>query len=222
MAKTTSLKAEDRKRTGTGVLKQMRREGFIPSVVYGGGYENRNVKVNAKEFTRLVTHSASANFLVNLDLDGGNRQLAFVQDLQHDPLSGAVLHADFLAVGENTEITAQIPIDLLGEPAGVKHGGVLDLALHAVEITCLPKDLPETVEVDVEHLEIGDAIHIGELKWPDGVAATLEDEVVVASVIVPRLETEGEAEGELEEGLEEPEVQGEVSEGEDEGEEKED
>ena len=98
MAKTQSLKAEDRKRTGTGMLKRMRREGFIPSIVYGGGSENRNVKVRSKEFRDMLARSASANIIVDLELEGGKNQLAFVKDLQHDPLSGSILHADFLAV----------------------------------------------------------------------------------------------------------------------------
>ena len=92
MAKTHSLKAEDRKRTGSGVLKCMRREGFIPSVVYGGGSENRNVKVSAKGIREMLADSASTNVLVDLELDGGSSQLAFLKDLQHDPLSGCLLY----------------------------------------------------------------------------------------------------------------------------------
>ena len=182
MAKTYSLKAEDRKRTGTGVLKRMRREGFIPSVVYGGGSENRNVKVDSKEFRDMIVQSASANILIDLELEGGARQLAFVKDLQHDPLSGTILHADFLAVNEDTEITAQLPVVFTGEAKGVKLGGQLEQMLYNIEIKCLPKDLPETILGEVSDLAVGDVLNVGGLQWPEGVSPTLAEDVVVALV----------------------------------------
>lgn len=196
MSKTHTLKAEDRKRTGTGNLKLMRREGYIPSVVYGGGSENRNVKVSSKAFRELISHSASTNVLVTLELDGGGSQMAFVKDLQHDPLSGNVLHADFLAVGEDTEITAQLPVTLIGEAEGVKLGGQLEQMLYNVEIKCLPKDLPETITANIDHLDVGIALHIGDVSWPEGVTPTLNDEVVVALVAKTRVAQSEEATGE--------------------------
>jgi large subunit ribosomal protein L25 len=177
------------------MLKLMRREGFIPSVVYGGGSENRNVKVGSKAFREVISQSASANILVTLELDGGGSQLAFVKDLQHDPISGNVLHADFLAVGDDTEITAQIPVTLTGEALGVKAGGQLEQLLYNIEIKCLPKDLPESLTADVTDLDVGSALHIGEVQWPEGAVPTLNDDVVVALVAkarVEQIEEEGE------------------------------
>lgn len=204
MAKTHTLKAEDRKRTGTGMLKRMRREGFIPSVVYGGGSDNRNVKISAKDFRDMIATSASANVLVDLELDGGGQQLAFVKDLQHDPLSGNILHADFLAINEATEITAQIPVVLNGEALGVKLGGQLEQLLYTIEIKCLPKDLPETIEGDVSDLDVGDALHVGGMQWAEGVSPTLGEDVVVALAAKARLAPieEADDEDELGEGAE--------------------
>ena len=187
MAKTQSLKAEDRKRTGTGLLKRMRREGFVPSVVYGGGSENRNVKVKAKEFRDMLAHSAAANILVDLELEGGTSQLAFVKDLQHDPLSGSILHAAFLAVGDDTEITAPLPVVFTGEAKGVKLGGQLEQMLYSIEIKCLPKDLPETILGDVSDLDVGEVLNVGGLQWPEGVSPTLTADVVVALVAKTRV-----------------------------------
>ena len=104
MAKTHSLRAEDRKRTGSGVLKRMRREGFIPSVVYGGGSENRNVKVSAKGVREMLADTASTNVLVDLELDGGSSQLAFLKDLQHEIVAQGHVVED--VAGNTREIPA--------------------------------------------------------------------------------------------------------------------
>jgi len=181
MAKKHVLKAEPRQRTGSGVLKQMRREGWVPSVIYGRGAENKNLKVDAKAFDELLAHATSENILINLDLGGAN-QLAFLQAVQHDPLSGKALHVDFLSVDEKSEITAQIPVHLLGEPAGVKTGGMLEQLSHNLEVRCIASDLPEVLEFDVTGLNEGDSLHIGDVTLPKGVVATHAAEVVIAHV----------------------------------------
>lgn len=196
MAKPQTLKAEERARTGSGVLKQMRREGYIPSVIYGGGVENKNVKVHGKTFTDMLNHAASDSILVNLEIEGGDQQLAFLQDVQHDRLSNEILHVDFLAVDQNTKITANLPLELEGEAAGVKAGGLLEQNLHSLEIQCLPNDLPEHISADVTPLEVGDALHIGEITFPEGVEPTLGSDVVVAIVAKTRVAKSDEAEGE--------------------------
>ena len=211
MAKTATLKAEDRKRTGSGLLKQMRKEGWVPSVVYGGVEENLNVKINAKAFRELLAASASDSFLVNLDLDSGKSQLAFVQDIQHDALSSTIVHADFLAVSETTEITAHLPVILTGEPAGTKVGGVLEQQLHGIDVTCLPKDLPETIQSDVSALEIGDILQVKGLTLPDGVVAATAEDVNIAAVTLPRVASAGEDDAaEATEG-EEPAAEGQAA-----------
>lgn len=182
MAKKTSLKAAPRARTGSGRLNQMRREGWLPSVIYGRGTENQNLKVDSKTFAELLGRSSSENILVNLDVEGAGTRLAFLQSVQHDPLTGKVLHADFLAINEKTEITAHIPAHLLGEPAGVKAGGIIEQYVHAIEITCLPNDLPETIEIEVSHLEEGASLHIGDVTFPAGVRPTHAAEVVIAHI----------------------------------------
>ncbi len=182
MAKKTSLKALPRARTGSGRLNQMRREGWVPSVIYGKGTDNINLKVDAKTFADLLAHSSSENILVNLEIEGHGTRLAFLQSVQHDSLSGITLHADFRSIDENTPITAHIPTHLNGESAGVKAGGLIEQYVHAIEITCLPNDLPETIEVDISALQIGDSLHIGEITYPAGVRATHAADVVVAHV----------------------------------------
>ncbi|GAA5123161.1 50S ribosomal protein L25 [Luteolibacter yonseiensis] len=185
MAKKASLKAAPRARSGSGRLKQMRREGWLPSVIYGRGVEAHNLKVDAKTFSELLAHSSSENILINLDIEGEGTRLAFLQSVQHDPLSGSVLHVDFRAIDEKTEITAHIPTHLNGESVGVKAGGLVEQYVHAIEILCLPNDLPETIEVDISALEIGASLHIGDIKFPAGVRATHAADVVVAHIGKP-------------------------------------
>ena len=200
MAKPQTLKAEERARTGSGVLKQMRREGYIHSVVYGGGSENQNVKVHAKTFRDMLNNEVSDSILVTLDLGDSNAQLAFLQDVQHNAITGEILHVDFLAVNQDTSINASLPLELTGEAEGVKAGGLLEQMLHGLEISCLPKDLPESIVADVSALEIGDALHIGEIQLPDGVTPTLGEDVVVAIVAKTRTAQSEEAGGDEVEG----------------------
>lgn len=216
MAKPQTLKAELRARTGTGVLKQMRREGFAPSVVYGGGTENKTIKIDSKTLRDMLFGSASDSILVNLDIEGDKPQLAFLQAVQHDRLSGEILHVDFLAVDEKTEILAPLPLELTGEAKGVKAGGVLEQMIHSMDIRCLPNDLPEILEADISDLDIGDMLHISDVVFPEGVAPVLAEDVVVAAVAKARVEQLDEDEEGAEEGAEgaaptEPEVTNEKS-----------
>lgn len=185
MSKTTTLKAAPRLRSGSGKLKQMRREGWLPSVVYGRGVENENLKVDAKTFAELLAHSSSDSILINLDVEGLGTRSVFLKTIQHDPLTGHALHVDFLAVNDKTYITANIPLHLIGEAIGVKAGGIIEQYAHTIEITCLPKDLPDSLEKDVTNLGEGESLHIGELEFPAGVKATHAADVVVAHVGKP-------------------------------------
>ncbi|MCP5536748.1 MAG: 50S ribosomal protein L25 [Akkermansiaceae bacterium] len=212
MAKPQTLQAEERNRTGSGVLKQMRREGFVPSVIYGGGSENRNIKVHAKTLADMLHHAASDSILVNLDVVGVGTQLAFLQDVQHNAISREIVHVDFLAVNENTSIHANLPLELTGEAAGVHAGGLLEQQLHSLEVSCLPKDLPESITAEVTHLQIGDALHIGDMTFPEGVTPSLNDDVVVALVAKTRTAKSEDADGADGEGAAtEPEVTSEAA-----------
>ncbi len=182
MAKKTSLKAAPRARKGSGRLNQMRREGWLPSVIYGRGVENQNLKVDNKSFTELLAHSSSDNIIINLEIEGEGTRLAFLQAIQHDPISGAAVHADFLAIDEKTEITAHIPAHIHGESPGVKSGGVIEQYVHAIEITCLPDDLPEGIDLDISGLQLGDSLHLGDIKYPKGVRPTHAADVVVIHI----------------------------------------
>jgi large subunit ribosomal protein L25 len=171
-------------------LKRLRREGLVPAIIYGRKFENQNLKDSSRALRELLSHSTSENVLVNLQIEGGGRQLALIQDVQHDAVTGGILHVDFHAVKEDEKIHAQVPIELVGEPAGVKHGGLLEHQIHSLDIHCLPKDLPDKISIDVRSLEIGHAIHLRDLTLPEGVSVRLGGDVVIALVAEPRLVAE--------------------------------
>jgi large subunit ribosomal protein L25 len=192
MAKILDLTAQSRASEGTASVKRLRKAGSIPAVVYGRKTPAANVQVDSKTFTKILQNSASDNILVSLKLDGGSEQLALVQEVQHDHLKGGILHVDFHAIAMDEEIHAEVPVDMVGEAAGVKFGGLVEAIHHTLEVRCLPKDLPERISVDVSHLNVGNAIHVGDIKLPEGVRAKLHNDVVVIMCVEPKVEAEPE------------------------------
>ena len=187
MSKKQQLKAAVRTVTGSGRLNQLRRDGWLPSVMYGLGATNNNLQIKSRSFGDLLAHSTSENILVNLDIEGLGNSLAFLQAVQHDPLTGAPIHADFLAIDENTEITAHVPLHVEGECIGLKSGGLLEHIVHSMEIRCLPNDLPDHLVADISALEVGTSLHIGELTFPAGVRPTHAADVVVVHIAKPKV-----------------------------------
>jgi large subunit ribosomal protein L25 len=191
--KTVPIKAYPRTQVRRGEVKKLRGTGRVPAVIYGRQAKPQNLEVNAKEFEDLMHRSASENLLVDLSVENDARakRLALVQEIQHHPLDGKVLHVDFHEVAETEKITVHVPLETVGEAAGVKNsGGVLEHILFKLKVRCLPKDLPEQIVVDVSPLELGKAIHIGEIKAPAGVQILGEKSIAVVSVAVPRAEEE--------------------------------
>jgi large subunit ribosomal protein L25 len=186
--------------------KKLRSEGRIPAVIYGGKAKPQSVEINAREIGDLIIHSVSENLLVDLAIkdDANPKRLALVQEVQHHPLSGHVLHVDFHEVSPTEKVTIMVPVETTGEAAGVKNsGGVLEHVLFKLKVRALPKDLPEQVVIDVTALELNKTIHIGEIKAPAGVEILGDKNIPVVSVAVPRAEeepaaVEGAAAGDVE------------------------
>jgi large subunit ribosomal protein L25 len=173
----------------------------VPAVIYGRQAKPQNLEVSAKEIGDLIHHSVSENLLVDLSLenDARARRLALVQEIQHHPLEGDVLHVDFHEVTEDEKVVILVPLETVGEAAGVKNaGGVLEHVVFKLKVRALPKDLPEQMIVDVSHLELGKSIHLGEIKAPVGVEILGDKDIAVISVAMPRTEEEAAvvAEGE--------------------------
>ena len=187
------LKAYPRTQTRRAGAKKLRSLHRVPAVIYGRQTKPQNLEVNEKEFTDLIHRSVSENLLVDLSVESDARpkRLALVQEIQHHPLGSKVLHVDFHEVAENEKVTIQVPLETVGEAIGVKTGGgVLEHVLFKLKVRCLPKDLPEQFIIDVSHLELGKAIHLGEIKAPAGVEIIGDKNIPVVAVAMPRTEEE--------------------------------
>src|SRR6516225_8365339 len=154
--KSVPLKAYPRTQMRRGGVKKLRDAARVPAVIYGRQAKPQNLEINAKEIGELIHHSASENLLVDLAVENDARakRLALVQEVQHHPLSGKVLHVDLHEVAENEKVTVSVPVETTGEAAGVKTGGgTLEHVMHKLKVRCLPKDLPEHIVIDVTALE---------------------------------------------------------------------
>jgi large subunit ribosomal protein L25 len=195
--KSVALNATPRALKRRAGAKSLREKGRIPAVIYGRQAQAQNLEVQAKEMEDLIHHSASENLLVDLEVkeDARPKRLALVQEIQHHPLTGKVLHVDFHEVAENEKVIVQVPVETVGEAEGVKtEGGVLEHVMFKVKVRALPKDLPEVITADVSHLKIGMAIHLGELKVADNVELVGDKARTVIAVAAPRTEEEEAAE----------------------------
>ncbi|MGA3265305.1 MAG: 50S ribosomal protein L25 [Verrucomicrobiota bacterium] len=191
--KSVPLKAYPRTHSRRGGVKKLRATGRVPAVIYGRQAKPQNLEVNAREFEDLIHRSVAENLLVDLSVesDARARRLALVQEIQHHPLDGKVLHVDFHEVAKDEKVTIMVPVETVGEAAGVKTGGgVLEHVLFKLKMRALPKDLPEQIVVDVSHLELGKAVHLGEIKAPPGVEIIGDKNVPVVAVALPRSEEE--------------------------------
>jgi large subunit ribosomal protein L25 len=188
--KSVPLNAFGRSVSGRPEVKKLRDAGRIPAVIYGGQAKPESIELVAREMSDLINHSLSENILVDLAVDK-NKRLALVQEVQHHPLSGKVLHVDFHEVNENEKVTIMVPVETTGEAVGVKTGGgVLEHVLFKLKVRALPKDLPEQLLIDVSALEVGKSIHVGEIKLPEGVEIIGNKTAPVVSVAMPKTEVE--------------------------------
>ncbi|HZP58923.1 MAG TPA: 50S ribosomal protein L25 [Opitutaceae bacterium] len=186
--KSVALTAFPRTLARRGGVKKLRTGGRIPAVIYGREKTPQNLEVDETELKNLIHHSVSENVLVDLAVKDDQRpkRLALVQEVQHHALSGAMLHVDFHEVQENEKVTIMVPVESTGEAAGVKNsGGVLEHVLFKIKVRALPKDLPEIITLDVSNLEIGQAIHIGDIKPPAGVEVLGDKHISVIAVAAP-------------------------------------
>jgi large subunit ribosomal protein L25 len=208
----TTLNVETREGTGKGVARKLRAAGRIPGNCYGKG-STQKVSVDPKALDRLLKSSASGlNTLIDLKVAGGGSfdgKKVLLKELQSDPVSNELLHADFFALDLTHTIDVAVPIHATGIAVGVSMGGgIFDQVLREIHLECLPDSIPEEIVVDVTDLDIGMSLHIRDLALPEGVKLLSDGDLSVASVLAPKAAEEEvvpeEGEGATEEGADAP------------------
>jgi large subunit ribosomal protein L25 len=176
-----AITATARDKSGKGSARRSRREGMIPAIVYGPEIDPLSLSINEREF-RTAMKQASRGSIINLEV-GGNTNKVLIRELQRDPVTSRVIHVDFHAISMNKPIHVSIPIHFVGTAKGVKtEGGIMQITMREAEISCLPADIPDFVEVDVSELGIGDAVHVSNLAIPNAkILAEGQRTVVVIS-----------------------------------------
>ena len=194
------LLAEPRSERGSRPAGRLRRAGRVPGVVYGRGGETLAITVPARELNHILAHGV--NTLITLKLDGAD-QLALARQVQRHPTRGELVHVDFVRVSTDVAISAEVALRMIGEPVGVRDGGLLEQSVFTLAIEAKPQDIPGEIEADVSELGIGDQLRVSDLTLPAGVTTNVEPETLVVHVAAPRgLGGEGEDEGEAGEGAE--------------------
>jgi large subunit ribosomal protein L25 len=192
------LTAEPRAERGSRPAGRLRRAGRVPAVIYGLGGDTVPVTVPSREVTHILSHGA--NTLIRLRLVGDD-QLTLARQVQRHPTRGDLVHLDFIRVRTDVAVSAEVALHLIGEPEGVRNGGLLEQLVFGLPIEAMPQDIPGSIEVEVAHLDIGDQFRLDEITLPAGVSATIEPDALIAQVVAPRVAEVAEvAEGEGEEG----------------------
>jgi large subunit ribosomal protein L25 len=211
------LTVRERDGRGSGDARRLRREGFIPGVLYGKGKGSYAICVPERELRRVLTGAGGLHAILDVIVEGKNATHASIlKDYQQDPIRGHISHIDLQEVPLDQPIHAAVTVQLVGEPAGAKEGGVLSQVQREINVEALPMEIPEHVELDVSGMAIGDTLRLADLTAMEGVTY-LDDpeETVLATVTLPTREVEPEpeegvegeelAEGEVPEGEEAPE-----------------
>ena len=182
-----TMKATKRTESGKGIAREVRNEGNIPAVVYGAGKPATSINLSAYDLMMDMNKGNFFSKVQTLEIDGKEEQV-LVRDLQRHPVSDNVIHADFLRFNAKKAVKVAVPLVLLGadKSPGVKLGGVPQLVIAALEVSCLAKDIPTSIEVNIAHLKVSESVRLDEIELPEGVKATSKQNLSLASVVATR------------------------------------
>jgi large subunit ribosomal protein L25 len=199
------LKASQREGVGKRVAKGLRKEGFVPAVVYKGGKEGVNLKLDAREMEDVLHTKAGANVIITLKIDSSAKEkTVIIKEIQRDPIRSKILHVDFNEISLTETLKVSVPLVSKGEAVGVKQdGGVLEHVMWELQVECLPANIPEKIEYDVSALKIGDAVFVKQIVAPEGVKVLNDPELIAMIVKMPHVEKPKE---EVVEEVAEPEL----------------
>jgi len=199
------LAAQVREKTGKGVARKLRQSGLVPAVLYGKDKDPQTLIVDPQEVRAYL----AGNVIFDLEIEGLGKETAMIKEVQRDVISGDIKHIDFLHISMDEKVTVTVPIALVGDAAGVQEGGVIQQLLWELEVECLPLEIPETIEIDISNLGIGESLSVSEVSAPGGTDILTSGEEVIVTIVQPTATVE---ETDAEEEVTEPEVIGEETE----------
>ncbi|MHC0551448.1 50S ribosomal protein L25/general stress protein Ctc [Salinicoccus sp. CNSTN-B1] len=198
MAKLASKHREGKAKRSE--VTELRRTGQIPAVIYGYQVENTPVAVDENEFIKVI-REVGRNGVIDLDIEG-NTTKVMVTEYQFDSLKNQITHIDFIAINMKSEVTVEVTIEIVGEAAGTKEGGIVEQPIFEVSVTATPDNIPESLEVNVEEMEIGDTLYVSDIREKGNFTIENEDDEALVTVVPPQKEEESEEDEEAAEGEE--------------------
>jgi large subunit ribosomal protein L25 len=183
--KQVILNAIKREKTGKEICKKLRKQGLIPAIVYGPHFQPLPIAVKSSELESALIKHKGETILFNLQLANGepSKIQAILKDYQIHPVTDKIIHIDFLAIHEKETITIDVPLEFIGKPVGISKGGILEILLHELTIECLPSEVPDKITVDISNLDIGDVLHVKDIKVPKGIKVVDNPEETVATIL---------------------------------------
>ncbi|NKN38381.1 50S ribosomal protein L25/general stress protein Ctc [Agrobacterium sp. a22-2] len=180
------LKAEARERVGKGSSRELRRNGFIPAVIYGDKQAPISIALNTNEVTKRIHAGGFMTTVATIDVNG-EKISVLPKDYQLDPVRDFTMHVDFLRVSADSQVTVEVPVHFINEDkSSIKTGAVLNIVRHEVELHCPANDIPEFITVDLAGHKIGDSLHISHVKLPAGVTPVITDrDFTIATIVAP-------------------------------------
>jgi large subunit ribosomal protein L25 len=194
--KQVILNAIKREKTGKDVSKKLRKQELIPAIIYGPRFQPLPIAVKSSELESALIKHKGETILFNLQLDdiAPSKIQAILKDYQTHPVTDKIIHIDFLAIHEKETITIDVPLEFIGKPVGISKGGILEILLHELTIECLPSEIPDKITVNISNLDMGDVLHVKDIKVPKGIKVVDNPEETVATIL-----TEAKEEVEVEE-----------------------
>lgn len=183
-----------RENLGTKNARRARKNGEIPGVIYGEGKQTEHLTINARDFSRLVSKEGTGR-LIELKIQKGKsteKSHALIKDIQRHPVQGTIIHVDFLRVAMDHPVTVKVPLHVANDLKKTRDGGIIELLMHELEVSCLPNNIPDRIQIQVDDLTIGGKIHVKDLELGQGIKAVTPLEEIVVQAVAPTLAAEAE------------------------------
>ncbi len=179
-----------REKPGKKTSKKLRKKGLIPAIIYGSHIDPIPIYVKFSELESILNKHKGETLLFNLKIENEkpSQIQAILKEYQIDPVTDKIIHIDFLAIHEKNLITIDVPLEFIGKPVGITKGGVLEILLHELSIECLPSNIPDKIQVDISNLDIGDVLHVKDIKVPEGVKVIEDPEETVVTIVIEAIE----------------------------------